>query len=181
MSPGIGPVCGLTTIGPPWDNVAPQEGIGVGDSIKVIAENRKARHDYFIEETYEAGLVLAGTEVKAIRQGRVNLRDGYAAIQGGEAFLHNVHIGPYDQGNRFNHEPLRTRKLLLHRREIDRLYGRVREKGYTLVPLRVYFRRGRAKVEIGLARGKKQYDKRETIARREVERRIRRVLKEQQA
>lgn len=149
----------------------------MGDSVKPVAENRKARHDYFIEETYEAGLVLQGTEVKALRLGRVNLRDGYAAIQGGEAFLYNVHIGPYDQGNRFNHEPLRIRKLLLHRREIDRLYGRVREQGYTLVPLRLYFRRGRAKVEIGLARGKKAYDKREAVARREAERRARRALK----
>lgn len=150
-----------------------------GRTVKNIAENRKARHDYFIEETFEAGIALTGTEVKSCRLGRVNLRDAYATVSGGEAYLHNVHISPYEQGNRFNHEPRRVRKLLLHRLEINRLIGRVREKGYTLVPLRMYFNeKGWAKVEIGLARGKKQYDKRRDIAERDARRDIERAVKE---
>lgn len=147
-----------------------------GDVIN-IAENRKARHDYFIEESFEAGIVLQGTEVKSCRAGRVNLRDGYAQVRDGEVFLHNVHISPYEQGNRFNHEPLRPRKLLLHKGEILRLYGEVREKGFTLVPLRMYFLKGRAKVELGLARGKKAYDKRDDIAARDVKREMARALR----
>jgi SsrA-binding protein len=142
---------------------------------KNIAENRKARHDYFIEESYEAGLALQGTEVKSCRLGRVNLRDGYALIQQGEIFLENVHISPYEQGNRFNHEPLRKRRLLMHKGEILRLFGQMREKGYTLVPLRLYFKKGRVKVELGLAKGKKSYDKRDDIAARDVEREMARA------
>lgn len=145
---------------------------------KNIAENRKARHDYFIEESYEAGIALQGTEVKSCRAGRVNLRDGYAQIENGEIYLQNVHISPYEQANRFNHEPLRKRKLLMHRGEILRLFGKVREKGYTLVALRMYFNdKGRAKVEIGLAKGKKSYDKRDDIATRDVEREIARAMR----
>lgn len=144
---------------------------------KIIADNRKARHDYFIEEAYEAGVALVGTEVKSCRLGRVNLRDGYAHIQQGEIFLENVHISPYEQGNRFNHEPLRKRRLLMHKGEILRLFGQVREKGYTLVPLRLYFKKGRVKVEIGLAKGKKSYDKRDDIAARDVEREIARAMR----
>ncbi|MCL5676339.1 MAG: SsrA-binding protein SmpB [Firmicutes bacterium] len=147
------------------------------DDIKVVSDNRKARHDYFIEEDYEAGLVLTGTEVKSLRLGHANLRDGYAAVENGELFLYNVHISPFEQGNRFNHEPLRKRKLLMHRQEIMRLVGRVREKGYTLVPLQLYFKGGRAKVQIGLARGKKQYDKRQDIAEREAQRDMERVFR----
>jgi SsrA-binding protein len=142
-----------------------------------IAENRKARHDYFVEETLEAGIALVGTEVKACRAGRVNLRDAYAQVQNGELFLHNMHIGPYEQGNRFNHEPLRTRKLLAHKQEILRLFSKVREKGYTLVPLRLYFKKGRVKVEIALAKGKRHYDKRDDIAARDVQREVARALR----
>lgn len=144
---------------------------------KIIADNRKARHDYFIEESYEAGIALVGTEVKSCRLGRVNLRDGYAAIQQGDLFLENVHISPYEQGNRFNHEPLRKRQLLMHKGEILRLLGKVKEKGYTLVPLRLYFKKGRVKVEIGLAKGKKSYDKRDDIAARDVEREMARAMR----
>lgn len=150
--------------------------VRAGEHVKVIAVNRRATHDYFIDDRVEAGLVLTGTEIKSIREGRVNLREGYARIQDGEAWLMNVHIAPYEQGNRYNHEPLRPRKLLLHKDEIDNLMGRVRQRGYTLIPTQLYLKHGRAKVEIGLARGKKQYDKRETIARREAQREIERGL-----
>ena len=145
---------------------------------RVVAENRKARHDYFVDEVVEAGIALTGTEVKSLRLGRANIRDSHAIIQHGECFLLNAHIAPYEQGNRWNHDPYRTRKLLLHRREIDELAGKVKQRGYTLVPLRVYFNaRGRAKVELALARGKRRYDKRESIAAREAQRRIERVMK----
>ena len=133
-------------------------------SIKIIAENRKARHDYHIHETYEAGLVLTGTEVKSLRAGKVNLKDSYAGVENAEIYLYNMHISPYEQGNRFNHEPLRKRKLLLHRYEINKLIGKVKEKGFTLVPLKLYFVRGRAKAEIALVSGKKLYDKCHDIA-----------------
>lgn len=127
----------------------------------MATENRKARHDFFIEETYEAGIELKGTEVKSLRAGKANLKDSYARIENGEAILFNMHISPFEQGNRFNHEPRRNRKLLLHKSEIFRLAGKTREKGFTLVPLRIYFNeRGLAKVELGLAKGKRQYDKR---------------------
>jgi SsrA-binding protein len=146
---------------------------------KTIAENRKAYHDYFIEDVIEAGLVLSGTEVKSLRLGRVNLRDSFARIDRGEAFLMNCHIAPYEQGNRWNHDPYRTRKLLLHKREIRELMAKSREKGYTLVPVRMYFdQRGRAKVALAVARGKKVYDKRQSIAQRDAMRQIDRALKE---
>ena len=142
-----------------------------------VAVNRRAYHDYFIDETYEAGLALQGTEVKSLRAGRANLRDGYVRVERGEPWLENVHISPYTQGGYANHEPLRSRKLLLHGREIASLVGKIKQKGYTLIPLRLYFARNRAKVELGLARGKRQYDKRQALAtadaRREMERAIR--------
>ena len=142
-----------------------------------IAENRKAFHDYHILDTYEAGVALLGTEVKAIREGRVNLRDSYASVEQGEVFLHNVNISPYSHRGYADHEPLRARKLLLHRNEILKLVGKTIEKGMTLVPLRLYFKNGRVKVAMGLARGKKDYDKREAIKRRETERETRAAVK----
>lgn len=149
----------------------------VDESVKIIAQNRRARHEYHILETFEAGLVLHGTEVKSLRNGRASLQESYARVEQGEAFLINAHIGEYEQGNRFNHDPTRRRKLLMHRREINRLIGRVEERGLTLVPLRMYFRRGKAKVELALAKGKKMYDRREAIARREAEREVAAALK----
>ena len=142
-----------------------------------VAVNRRAFHDYFIDEKYECGIVLTGTEVKSLRAGRCNLRDGFARIDENEAWLENVHISPYEQGNLMNHEPIRPRKLLLHRRQIATLIGKVRQKGYTLIPLRVYFTRNHAKVELGLARGKREYDKREAIAERDAKREIARVMR----
>lgn len=147
------------------------------EDVKIVSANRHALHDYFIDERIEAGLVLTGTEIKSIRAGRINLREGYARIVGSEAWLVNVHIAPYEHGNRYNHEPRRERKLLLHRGEIATLIGKVRQRGYTMVPLSVYLKHGRAKVEIGLARGKREFDKRETIARREAQREIDRALR----
>jgi SsrA-binding protein len=143
----------------------------------IICVNRQARHNYFIDETYEAGLVLLGSEVKSLRDGKANLVDSYAQIRHGEAFLLNMHISPYAGANQFNHEPTRTRKLLLHGREIERLTGKTKERGLTLIPLKVYFKNGRAKVELGLARGKKLYDKRETLRRKVAEREVERSLK----
>ncbi|HET7616221.1 MAG TPA: SsrA-binding protein SmpB, partial [Bacillales bacterium] len=133
---------------------------------KVVAQNKKARHDYFIEDTYEAGIVLQGTEIKSIRKGSINLRDCYARIKDGEAYVVNMHISPYEQGNRYNHDPVRTRKLLLHRKQIDKLIGVTKEQGYSLIPLKVYIKNGFAKVLIGVAKGKKNYDKRETLKRK---------------
>ncbi len=151
------------------------------DDIKVIAENRKARHDYHIEDTLEVGIVLQGTEVKSIRGRKVNLRDSYAQIDGNEeAWLHNLHISPYEQGNRYNHEPMRPRKLLLNKAEIRRLVGVSREKGWALVPLRLYFRRGMVKLELAVARGKKLYDKRQDIAERTAEREVERAFRQRQ-
>ena len=147
------------------------------DGVKDVAVNRRAYHDYFIDEKYEAGVMLSGTEIKSVRNGRANLRDGYVRIDGNEAWLENVHISPYAQGNVMNQEPVRPRKLLLHRKEISSLIGKVKQKGYTLVPLRVYITRNRAKVEIGLARGKRQYDKREAIAARDAKREIERAMR----
>lgn len=144
----------------------------------VVADNRKARHDYDIEETYEAGIVLTGSEIKSVRAGRVNLRGSYAKVFNNEVYLYDAHISPYEQsGTFFNHEPMRPRKLLLHRREISRLDGLVRQKGLTLVPLKLYFKGRRAKLELGVARGKKSYDKREDIAKREAQRDIERAMK----
>jgi SsrA-binding protein len=147
------------------------------DGFELIADNRKARHDFFIEESLEAGLALTGTEVKSLRAHRANLRDSYARIKNGEAFLEGVHIGAYAPAGQFSHKETRPRKLLMHRREIDKLWGRVREKGYSMVPLKIYFKSGRAKVEIGLAKGKHSYDKRDAIARRTSDREIERALK----
>lgn len=147
---------------------------------KVFAQNRKAFHDYYLEEAFEAGIALTGTEVKSIRAGKVNLKDSYARVENGELFVYNMHISPYEQGNRFNHEPLRTRKLLLHRREISRLLGLTREKGYTLIPTKLYAVRGLIKLELALARGKKQYDKREVLAEKEAKREMARDFKGRQ-
>jgi SsrA-binding protein len=147
--------------------------------IKVVATNRKAGRDFVLEDKYEAGLVLKGTEIKSIRAGRVNLSDGYVQSRDGELWLVNVHIAPYDpSGQYYGHEPLRPRKLLLHRREISRLVSRVTERGYTIVPTRLYLKEGRAKVEIALAKGKRKYDKREAIAKRTARRDIERALRE---
>jgi SsrA-binding protein len=147
-------------------------------AIKIIASNRKARHEYRFHDTYEAGLVLVGSEIKSIRAGQVSLQEGFVVFQEGEAWLVNVHIAPYNPASRQNHEPKRKRKLLLHRREIDRLRSRVQEKGYTVVPSKLYLKDGRAKVEIALARGKKLHDKRQTIAKRDAKRQMDRVMKE---
>jgi len=143
----------------------------------VVARNRRARHDYTIEDTYEAGIVLTGTEVKSLREGRTTMAQAYADVRDGEAWLHGLEIATYDQGNRANHEPMRPRKLLLHRREIDSLYGLVREKGLTLVPTRIYFKDSRVKVEIAVARGKEQRDKRRDVADRDAKRQMERALK----
>jgi SsrA-binding protein len=145
---------------------------------KLVASNRKALHDYHILEKLEAGISLLGTEVKSAREGRVNLKDSYGAVKGAEAFLLNCHISPYSHGNRENHDPVRPRKLLLHRKEIRRLIGKTQEKGLTLVPLRMYLRRGKIKVELGVARGKKLHDKRETERRKEMDREARVAVKE---
>ncbi|MGH3002397.1 MAG: SsrA-binding protein SmpB [Gaiellaceae bacterium] len=144
---------------------------------KLIAENRRARHDYHLLERLEAGLVLTGTEVKSLREGRVTLAQAFADIREGEAWLLGVEISTYDHGNRANHEPMRPRKLLLHRREIDSLYGKVREKGLTVVPTKLYFKDGRAKIELALARGKEQRDKRRDVADRDAKRQMERALK----
>ena len=143
-----------------------------------VARNRKALHDYEILETFEAGLVLVGPEVKSIRNGRVNLKDGYAALEGGELWLRNVHVSPYENANRYNVEPTRPRKLLMHRVQLQRLIGKAAEKGLTIVPLDVHFTRGYAKVTLGLARGKRQHDKRESIRRRELDREAERAVRE---
>lgn len=148
------------------------------DGIKIIAQNRKARYDYHALDTWEAGIALQGTEVKSLRDGKANLLDSYARVDGGEVYLHNVHIGEYDQGNQFNHEPMRKRKLLLHRHEINRMRGQVEEKGLTLIPLKLYFKKGRAKIEIALAKGKREYDRRQDIAKRDARRDMERDLKE---
>jgi len=145
---------------------------------KTLAQNRRASHDYFIEETFEAGMVLQGTEIKSIRAGRVNLKDAHARINHGEVVLINLHIAPYEQGNRHNHDPTRTRKLLLHRKEIDKLIGLTQRQGYTLVPLKIYIKNGFAKVLIGLGKGKKQYDKREDLKQKQMKRDIDRAMKE---
>lgn len=144
---------------------------------KLIAQNKKARHDYTIVDTIEAGIVLQGTEIKSIRNSRINLKDGFVRIRNGEAFLVNVHISPYEQGNIFNHDPLRTRKLLLHKKQIDKLYGEMKQQGMSIVPLKVYLKDGYAKVLIGLAKGKKQYDKRESLKRKDQERQIARAMR----
>jgi SsrA-binding protein len=145
---------------------------------KIIATNRKARHDYTIEETLEVGLQLLGTEVKSLRMGKANIREGFARIANNEVWLHNVHISPYDFGNRWNHEPTRPRKVLMHKKEIRRLIGKIQQQGFTLIPLSLYFNQhGLAKLELGLARGKKKWDKRESIAQRTAQREVERAGK----
>jgi SsrA-binding protein len=148
------------------------------DGYKLAANNKKARHDYFIEETLEAGIVLTGTEIKSVREGKVSIKESYARVEDGEVWLYGMNISPYKQGNRFNVDPLRPRKLLLHKREIRKLIGKVTLQGLTLVPLKIYInRKGLAKVEIAVARGKKNYDKRDTMAKRDAERKIDRAVK----
>ena len=144
---------------------------------RIIAENRKARHDYFIEEAYEAGIALTGTEVKSLRAGKANLKDSYAKVENGEMFICNMHISPYEQGNRYNVDPVRNRKLLLHKTEINRLFGKVKQQGLTLVPIKLYFKRGRVKVELALAKGKKTYDKRDDMAKKDAEREVERAFR----
>ena len=143
--------------------------------IKIVSSNRRARKDFLVINTFEAGIVLSGTEVKSLRQGRVNLKQSYATIRDGEVFLHNLHISPYEFGNRSNLEPTRRRKLLLHKSQIRRLIGKVSEKGLTLIPMSLYFKKGYAKIELALARGKKLYDRREDIKKKDVEREMRRT------
>ncbi|KRK71390.1 SsrA-binding protein [Loigolactobacillus coryniformis subsp. torquens DSM 20004 = KCTC 3535] len=155
--------------------------IGVAKKAKsadnVLAQNKKARHDYIILETYEAGIVLTGTEIKSVRNGRINLKDGFARVRNGEVWLENVHISPYEQGNQFNVDPLRNRKLLLRKKEIGKLLGATQGSGITLVPLRVYLKHGFAKLLLGVAKGKHTYDKRETLKRRDQDRELQRVMK----
>ena len=147
------------------------------DAKESVARNKRARHDYHIIDTWEAGMVLTGSEVKSLRNGKANIADSYAIVKDGEVFLLNLHISPYEQASHFNHEPTRTRKLLLHRKEIDRLASRIAEQGLTLVPLSLYFRDGNVKVELGLARGKRTYDKRQDLAKRDAAREMDRALK----
>ena len=150
------------------------------EKVKTIAENRRARYEYFIEETYEAGIALKGTEVKSLREGKTNLQDSYAAVDKGELFLFQMHISPYDRGNRYNVDAKRVRKLLMHKDEINRLFGKVQQKGLTLVPLKLYFKEGRVKLELALARGKKLYDKRDAEAAKDARRTIERALRANQ-
>lgn len=150
----------------------------VKSSKKIVANNKKAWHDYFIDDSYETGIVLTGTEIKSVRSGKVSIKESYARIENGEIVLYGMHISPYEQGNRYNVDPLRPRKLLLHKREIDKIAGSIKLKGLTLIPLRMYINKdGRAKVEIGIARGKKDYDKRNTIAKKDAERKMDRAMK----
>lgn len=148
------------------------------ESTKTIAQNKKAFHDYFVDERYEAGIELFGTEVKSLRQGRVNLKDCWCNIVGGEIFVNSMHISPYERGNIFNKDPLRVRKLLMHKREINKLFGLLKQDGYSLIPLSLYFKGSRVKVELGLCRGKKLYDKREAMAQKAAKRDIERAMKE---
>ncbi len=150
----------------------------MSEARKIVAQNKKARHDYFIEETFEAGIALSGTEVKSIRMGRVNLKESFVDIKGGEIFVIGMHISPYEQGNIFNPDPLRERKLLMHKREILRLFGQTQEKGLTLVPLSLYLKNSKVKMELALARGKKLYDKRADIAAKDAARKIDRAIKD---
>ncbi len=156
------------------------ENVRQDDDIKLVVQNRRARRDYEVLDSFETGIVLQGTEVKSLRQGKANLKDSYAAIERGEVFLYNVHISPYEAGNQFNHDPERPRKLLLHRIEIRRLIIKTEQQGLTLVPLKVYFKRGKAKIELAIVRGKRQFDKRHDIAKRQAQRDVERELKEKQ-
>ncbi|MCB8816183.1 MULTISPECIES: SsrA-binding protein SmpB [Desulfosporosinus] len=148
------------------------------EGIKVVADNRKAFHDYHIEDRVEAGIILTGTEIKSIRSGRVNLKDSYARLDNGEVWVHQMHISPYEQGNRYNHDPLRPRKLLLHRAEINKLIGKIQQQGLTLIPIKIYLKKGMAKVELAVGQGKKNYDKRQALAEREGKRDIERALRD---
>ena len=148
------------------------------EHIKIACENRKARHDYFIHEVFEVGLELKGTEVKSLRVGKANLKDSYAVIKDGEIFVEHMHISVYEQGNIFNHDPLRRRKLLMHKKEITKLFSKTREKGFTLIPLKIYFKKGRAKMELALASGKHNYDKRDALHEKTAKRDVERALKE---
>lgn len=147
------------------------------NKFKTISENRKARHDYFILESFEAGIELVGTEVKSLRQGGVNLKDSWCSIDNGEIFIKGMHISPYEKGNIFNRDPMRVRKLLMHKREIDKLYGTIKRDGLTLVPISIYFKGSRVKIQVGLCRGKKLHDKREAVAQRDAKRKIDRMIK----
>ena len=147
------------------------------EGTKIACENRKARHDYFIHDTFETGLVLQGTEVKSLRAGKANLKDSYGEIKNGEVWVQNMHVSPYEQGNIFNHDPLRPRKLLMHKAEIVKLFSKTREKGFTLVPLKIYFKKGKAKLELALASGKHNYDKRRDLTEKAVRRDVERELK----
>ena len=149
-------------------------------NMKTIAQNKKARHDYFVEETYEAGIELCGTEVKSLRAGRVNLKDSWCSIVDGEIFVNGMHISPYEQGNIFNRDPMRVRKLLMHKKEILKLYGTVKQKGYSLIPISLYFKDSKVKLQVGLCKGKKLYDKRADMAERSAKRDIERALKSKQ-
>ena len=149
------------------------------NELKTIANNKKARHDYFIEESFEAGIELCGTEVKSIRSGRVNLKDSWCSIEKGEIFVNGMHISPYEHGNIFNRDPMRVRRLLMHKKEINRLYGAVKQTGYSLIPVSLYFKDSRVKVQVGLCKGKKLYDKREDMAKRAAKRDMERAVKEQ--
>ena len=151
----------------------------MSENTKTIAQNKKARHDYFVEESYEAGIELCGTEVKSIRQGRVNLKDSWCSVDKGELFVNGMHISPFEQGNIFNRDPMRVRKLLMHKKEINRLFGIVKQTGYSLIPLSLYFKGSRVKVQVGLCKGKKLYDKREDMAKRAAKRDMERAIKEQ--
>ena len=153
----------------------------MSENTKTIAQNKKARHDYFVEESYEAGIELCGTEVKSIRQGRVNLKDSWCSVDKGELFVNGMHISPFEQGNIFNRDPMRVRKLLMHKKEINRLYGIVKQTGYSLIPLSLYFKGSRVKMQIGLCKGKKLYDKREDMARRAAMRDADREMKERRS
>ncbi|MBQ4337919.1 MAG: SsrA-binding protein SmpB [Clostridia bacterium] len=144
--------------------------------IKPVAQNKKAYHDYFVIEKYEAGIELFGTEVKSVRQGKVNLKDSWCSIKNGEIFVNGMHISPYEQGNIFNRDPIRVRRLLMHKKEINHLFGQMKQQGLTIIPLSVYFSKGRAKLEVGLCKGKKLYDKRETAAKKEAQRKIEREM-----
>jgi len=148
------------------------------EGIKIVSENRKAFHDYFIEDRIEAGIVLTGTEIKSIRNGKVNLKDSYARLKDGEVWVYQMHISPYEQGNRFNHDPLRPRKLLLHRNEINKFVGKIQLQGLTLIPIKIYLKQGMAKVELAIGQGKKNYDKRQVLADREGKRDIERALRD---
>lgn len=149
------------------------------NGLTTVSTNKKARHDYFVLESFEAGIELYGTEVKSVRQGKINLKDAWCSIDGGEIFVNGMHISPYDHGNIFNRDPMRKRRLLMHKREIEKLFGQTKQQGLTLIPLSAYFNRGRLKIQVGLCKGKKNYDKRETIARKDADREARRAFKEQ--